>query len=326
MAEEIQEEIQEEVSAQTSQKSDTEEVKDESQEDTKDETKKGIEEKGEEEVNSSGEKEFDKKGFIKKMLDKVSGGKKVEPEDEETVEEKQGELISEKFIAAASELGWTDEDIVDFAADYKDKELDEMIPFLSVEEPQLDKDSVKADEKVPQEEKPNKEESEELKAMRQELADLKKEVGAVKEDKAAKEQVDLGRRVDDIFDRAGEKFKVFGITEELPKFPAGPRKGELIPTSPAYKARSEVFDIAAKFMAGGASVEDAMKDALDWYKGKNLEKEVKRSLVKDLKRSEKKLSAKRMGKEAVKVYEDEDERKADVVREAARKKGIELDG
>ncbi len=305
MAEEIQEEIQEEV----------QEVKEE-------EVK---EEEVKEEINSSGEEEFDKKGFIQKMLEKVSGGKKVEPEEEGVVEEKEGELISEKFIAAASELGWDDEDITEFAADYTDKELDEMIPFLSVEEPQQDKDSVKADEKVSQEDKPDKEESKELKAMRQELADLRKEFGAVKEDKAVKEQVDLGRRVNDIFDRAGEKFKVFGLTEELPTFPAGPRKGEVIPTAPAFKARNEVYDIADKLMQAGSSVEDAMNDALDWYKGKNLEKEVKRSLVKDLKRNEKKLSAKRMGKETVKVYEDEDERKADVVREAARKKGIELD-
>ncbi len=310
MAEEIQEEIQEEVVE--------EEVKEEEvkEEEVKEEEK---------EKNSSDEEEFDKKGFIQRQLDKLKGGKKVEPEEEDVVEDDKGELISEKFIAAASELGWDDEDITEFAADYTDKELDEMIPFLSVEEPQQDKDSVKADEKVSQEDKPDKEESKELKAMRQELADLRKEFGAVKEDKAAKEQVDLGKRVNDIFDRAGEKFRVFGLTEELPTFPAGPRKGEFIPTSPEYKARSEVYDIAGKLMQAGSSVEDAMSDALDWFKGKNLEKEVKRSLVKDLKRNEKKLSAKRMGKETVKVYEDEDDRRAEVVREAARKKGIELD-
>jgi len=308
MAEEIQEEIIEDVVE--------EEVK---EEETKEEEVK------EEEVNSSGDKEFDKKGFIKKMLEKVSGGKKVEPDEEDIVEEEQGELISEKFISAATDLGWDEDDIVEFAKDYSDAELDEMIPFLSVEESQPDSDSVKADEKVLQEDEPDKKESEELKAIKQEMADLKKEIGISKETQLAKEQLDLGKRVDDIFDRAGEKFKVFGITEELPKFPAGPRKGQLIPTSPAYKARNEVFGIAAKFMASGSSVDEAMENALDWYKGKNLEKDVKRNLVKDLKRSEKKLSAKRMGKENVKTYEDEDERKADVVREVARKKGIELD-
>jgi hypothetical protein len=307
MADEIiQEEIQEEEVIQ-------EEVK-------KEESK---EEK--EEVNSSEEKEFDKKGFIQKMLDRVTPGKSPEKEEEEEVKE-EGELISQKFISAASELGWDDETIQDFAKDYTDEELDEMIPYLAVEEPQPEKAPVKADEKVLQEEKPNKEESEELKAVKQKLADLEEKFGAVEKEKAAKEQVDLERRVDDIFDRAGEKFKVFGITEELPTFPAGPRKGQVIPTSPEFKARMDVFAVAAKLISAGSDIDDAMGTALDWYKGKNLEKDVKRSLVKDLKRSEKKLSAKRMGKEAVKVFEDEDERKANVVREAARKKGIELEG
>ena len=287
-----------------------EEVKDEPKEEEK-------------EVNSSGDEEEDKKSIMERIIAKVYKGKA--PVEEEEIKEEEGELISEKFIAAASELGWTDEDITAFAADYSDKELDEMIPFLSVEEPQQESASVKEDEKLLQEEKPDKKESEELKAIRQELADLKKDFGAVKEDKAAKEQVDLGRRVDIAFDRAGEKFKVFGLTEELPRFPAGPRKGEMIPTSPAFKARSDVYSVAVKFMTGGDSVDDAMAQALDWYKGKNLEKDVKRNLVKDLKRNEKKLSAKRMGKEAVKVYEDEDDRKAAVVREAARKRGIELE-
>jgi len=297
-----------------------EEIEEEVQEEVKEEKEVKEEEK---EVNSSGDEEEDKKGIMEKIMSKVFKGKP--PIEEDEVKEEEGELISEEFITAASKLGWTDEDITAFAADYSDEELNEMIPFLSVEEPQQEKAPVKEDEKLLQEDKPNKKESEELKAMRQELADLRKEFGAVKEDKAVKERLDLGRRVDDIFDRAGEKFKVFGLTEELPRFPAGPRKGEAIPTSSAFKARSDVYGVAAKFMAGGDSVEDAMAQALDWFKGKNLEVDVKRNLIKELKRNEKKLSAKRMGKEAVKVYEDEDDRKAAVVREAARKRGIELE-
>ena len=228
-AEEIQEEIQEEVV----------------EEEIKEEEVKEDDEKKEEEVNSSNEKEFDKKGFIQRQLDKLKGGGKVTPEEEGVVEEKEGELISETFIDAASELGWTEEEIKDFAEGYSDKELDEMIPFLSVEESQPGDDQVKADEKVLQEEKPNKEESEELKAVKQKLTDLEEKFGAVEKDKAAKEQVDLNRRVDDIFDRAGEKFKVFGLTKELPTFPAGPRKGQVIPTSPEYKTRMDVFAVAA---------------------------------------------------------------------------------
>jgi hypothetical protein len=294
-----------------------EEIKEELEEEVKEEDVKEEEEK--KEINSSGDEEEDKAGIMKTIINKVFKGKAAVEEEEP---EEEGELISEKFIAAASELGWDDETIKEFAADYKDEELDEMIPFLDVEKSQQEEVPVKEDEKKPQEKKSDKEESEELKAMRQELADLKKEFGAVKEDKAAKEQVDLANRVDSIFDKASEKFEVFGKTEELPKFPAGPRKGELIPTSPAYKARTDVFGVAAKLLAGGSSVDEAMKDALDWYKGKNLEKDVKRNLVKDLKSKEKKLSAKRMGKETVKVYKDDDEEKSEVVLEAYRKAGV----
>jgi hypothetical protein len=74
------------------------------------------------------------------------------------------------------------------------------------------------------------------------------------------------------------------------------------------------------------SVKDAMDTALDTYKGRNLEVDVKRSIVKDLKRNSKKLSAKRSGKETVKTFENEEDRRANVVIEAARKKGIELEG
>lgn len=292
------------------------------EEEIKEEEVKEKEVKAEEkkkEINSSGDEEEDKAGIMKTIIDKVFKGKSVVEEEEP---EEEGGLISEKFITAASELGWDDETIKEFAADYSDEELDEMIPFLDVEKSQQEEVLVKEDEKKPQEKKSDKEESEELKAMRQELADLKKEFGAVKEDKAAKEQVDLANRVNNIFDKASEKFEVFGKTEELPKFPAGSRKGEFIPTSPAYKARIDVFGVAAKLISGGSSVDEAMKDALDWYKGKNLEKDVKRNLVKDLKSKEKRLSAKRMGKEAVKVYKDEDEEKSEVVLEAYRKAGV----
>ena len=200
-----------------------------------------------------------------------------------------------------------------------------MIPYLAAEElEQKDESSAKESDKDSPDKPEHKDESSAVKALRQELADLKKEIGAVQKDKATQEQLTELKAVDSAFDKASEKFEVFGKTEELPRFPAGPRKGQLIPTSPAYRARDEVYSLYTMFRSTGSPVDGAFEDALTWYKGKHLETDVKRNLVKDLKRKETKLSAKRMGKETVKTYDSEEDRKAEVVREAARKRGIEL--
>jgi hypothetical protein len=87
-------------------------------------------------------------------------------------------------------------------------------------------------------------------------------------------------------------------------------------------ARAEVWDKAVPFIQSGIPVKDAMEIALTWYKGAHLEKDVQRNMIKDLKKHEKKLSAKRSGKETVRTYENEEERQAEVVREAARKAGV----
>ena len=275
-------------------------------------------------VNSSGDEEDDKSKIIEGIMDNLAKGKPAT--DEPVAEEEAEEDISEKFATAAMEHGWTEDDITKFAKKHTNEALDEMIPFLAEEPTQPEKDAPAEESKK---DTPVKEdianESEELKTIRAELADLKKSLGAVKEDKAAQERVNLKTRVDEIFDRAGEKFKVFGLTEELPRFPAGPRKGQFIPTTPEYKARSDVYSMAAKLVETGVDITEAMEDALNWYKGKNLESDVKRNLIKGLKRQTTRLSAKRMGAKAVKTFTSEEERQADVVREAARKKGIDLD-
>ena len=293
-AEEIQEEVEEEVNtSDTKEEVNTEEVPDEEEE---------------------------KKSFIQKTLTKlgIGGGTNVDDKHEE--EEAEGEAISEKFIAAASQLGWSDDEIERFAADYTDEDLEEMIPFLAGEELEQEKEAPAEEEEKPSPEK-KLEDNAIVQELRKEIADLKKEVGA---DKQFRQELDIITSVNTAFDKAAEEFEVFGKTEELPKFPAGPRKGQIIPTSPAVKARNQVWDIANTLMAGGMSVGDAMDEAMHGYKGRNLEKDVQRKMIKGLKRKETKLSAKRMGKETVKTYTDEDEEKADVVRKAARKRGIEL--
>jgi len=247
----------------------------------------------------------------------------IDPPKEEKVE---GEDIPDDFTEAARSQGWTDEQIIDFAEGLDDDVLLEMIPSMfdedeSDEEP--DKGAVEHEgEPKPSQEKDKSPENDDVAALRKEIEELKSQLGDFNKDRQEKSAAATMAAVDSAFDKAGEDFKVFGKTEDLLRYPAGPKKGQLVPNSPAFKARSEVYDKAAKLMQVGVSVEEAMQDALTWYKGKYLEKDVHRKLVKELKSRESKLSAKRSGKETVKTYEDEEEREADVVREAARRLGI----
>jgi hypothetical protein len=122
----------------------------------------------------------------------------------------------------------------------------------------------------------------------------------------------------------GKDFKVFGNTDKLAVFPAGPKKGQYVPTSPEMKVRSEVYAKACPYIESGIPVKEAMKIALTWYKGEHLEADIKRNLIKDLKKSEKKLSAKRTSKETVQSFEDEEDYKKQFILREAEKRGMKL--
>jgi len=111
-------------------------------------------------------------------------------------------------------------------------------------------------------------------------------------------------RASKILDDAAKDFPVFGKTDELPCFPSGRLKGQLIPTSPEMKARMEVLRYADAFMATGADIDDAMANALATYKGLHLEQESQRKAIRDLKSHETKLSGARVGRETKKKYAD----------------------
>lgn len=282
------------------------------------------------------EKKDDGPGVVAKLMKSLGVGKdKVDDETGEATQEDdktEGEGIPDAFTEAALKNGWTESDITEFASEHSDDELVEMIPYLAAEEkPESEKKAQetasKKEQETGKESEAKKDESEAIKELRKEIDGLKK--GREKDDvvRKAQEQVALMETVDKAFDEADEKVGIFGKSKELPRFPAGPKKGQLIPTSPAFKARSEVWDIATTFVEAGNSPKEAMTKALTWYKGEHLDKEVERKYIEKLKRSEKKLSAKRQGKETQKTYANEEDRGAAVVNELARKAGVkgELD-
>ena len=270
--------------------------------------------------DSSGNVEEDGAEVVKKIQSELGIGDKGENKDEE------GTDIPDAFTNACLAQGWTQEEIMEFASDLDDAALLQLIPDLSGQvDSELGTDQAKQEEKSKAtEKKPVKEEptNTEVAALKKELAEIKEELGKAKQERTVKEEQATVQTVNEVFDEVSEEFEIFGKTDELLTYPAGPKRGQYVPTSPAYIARREVVEKALPFIANGMPTKEAMEIGLTWYKGKYLEKDVQRKLIKDLKKHETKLSAKRVGKETVKVYEDEEERKEAVVIEAARKAGV----
>lgn len=273
---------------------------------------------------SSGEKEESGEEVVAKIQREVLGQPDPKEKDEE-----EGKDIPDAFTNACLEQGWTEDEIKEFASDLDDAALLSLIPELLATEGEQkksdsSKDSTKQEVKAKAADDAAKQEptNEELTMVRKELAEIKKQIGDAAKERSTREEAVLVETVNQVFDEASKDFEIFGKTEELLKYPAGSKKGQFVPTSPAMVARKEVWEKAFPFVQSGIPTKDAMDIALTWYKGAHLEKDVQRNLIKDLKKHEKKLSAKRSGKETVKTYENEEERQADVVREGARKAGI----
>jgi len=306
---------------------------------TKETDTKDLDVKIDDTPNSSGDKEEDGGEIVAKIQRDVLG------QPDPNAKEEDGTDIPDAFTNACLKQGWTEDEIKEFASDLDDAALLSLIPeLLNIEDKQekselgegqakqdagrissAEDKSKAADETAKKAAGPSSSAeptNEELAALKKELAEIKESIGASKKERDVKEEMAMVETVNQVFDEVSKEFEIFGKTEELLKYPAGPKKGQIVPTSPAMIARSDVWDKAAPFIQSGIPVKDAMDIALTWYKGKNLAKDVQRNMIKDLKKHEKKLSAKRSGKETVKVYDSEEERQAEVVREAARKAGI----
>ena len=251
-----------------------------------------------------------KESVIEKIKNKISNF--VNPDSKE----EEGDDVPDDFVKAARSLNWSDEDIVEFAADYDDETLLEMIPSLNAEEPS-DSDDTPQDKDVDDKEKDkDSQDDEQIQKLLERIAALEK---AQEKDNEALEQKKIEesvQRASQMFDEAGKEFAVFGKTEDLPKFP----DGRIVPNSPQMKARNEVWDVATRLQDAGMDFDTAMSVSLNAFKGKNLATEVKRNIIKGLKKNESKLSGKRTTHESSKVPMSG----ADVIREVARKHGKEI--
>ncbi len=280
---------------------------------------------------------------LKNLGKKMVKGEEVHEVEETEEDELEGQDIPDNFTNAALEAGWSEEDIADFASDYTDEELTELIGslFLDDESDEEGEDTGEEGEEEEEESTSDTDGSDEIDekiqailakqkeeltaSFRKEIDSLKEGLSEVEKEKQVKEIQNIGRTTDEFFDKLASEYPVFGKTEELAVFPKGtPQEGQIVPIGEAYQARNEVFQTAWKFHQMGSGWSDALNDAWYLYRGKNMEKELQTKLVKDLKRSEKRLSPKRTSKNTTKSFANETDEKVSVVQEAARKSGMSV--
>jgi hypothetical protein len=248
----------------------------------------------------------------------------VEEKKQETVEED----IDEDFAEVAKALGWSDDDIVNFASEYTNQQLKELIPtLLPDEEEKKEEKEVTSEKKIDVNDskiddeklRPYVEQIEKiLEAKYQEkIGELEERLSVFDQDRSVKEAKQYQTTADDFFDRVAKEFPVFGQTKDLKKFP----DGQVVPIGDNFEARNSVWQKAIAFHKMGADWQESLEDALVWYKGKNLEKDIRSKVLKELKGNEKRLSPKRTEFSPTAVSTGS---RDDVIQDIARKVGINV--
>jgi len=262
-------------------------------EETQETSENKIQEAPDDKIETTGEiqnaKEEPESSFISRIKAKFAG--------KQADEEETGDDIPDEFVEAARKMNWSDEQTSEFASDFSDEQLKEMIPSLLGEDlAKAEETSDKVDVKPETTEKTveDSQDGDELEQLRKDIAALKEAQGISEEQAREREAANFNSEADKLFDKASEEFEVFGKTEDLPRFP---HNGEIIPTSPQMKARLEVYSNAMLLKEAGMSGKAALDFSLNAYKGANLKIETKRSVIKELKKREQTLSGKRVSHE-----------------------------
>jgi len=245
--------------------------------------------------------------------------------------------IPDEFSAAAEADGWSVDELIEFASTRTDDELLEEAAKIKAAlaakdavaaEPKADKEKEKEQpEKVQLDAATLPKTPEELNALvdklvtekvaaayQEQIKEISEDVKSYKADIEQKKLVDDWNRLNNVIDKFGKEFKQFGKLDDLPVYPSGSMKGQLVQTSPEFKARSELYSYAIPWLNAGQSIDESMANALATYKGKYLEKDVERKHIKRLKDHEQQLSGPRFAKDLKKTYSNEREEGIDVVR------------
>lgn len=244
--------------------------------------------------------------------------------------------IPDTFAAAAEALGWESQDIIDFASEgnggkpYTDQELLDMVPELMAAAKNDVAPEVKPDAEIPASEvkpdvegEPNEDPNAVLRAeIKAEIlkdlniTEIKEDLDRAKAEREQEAQTQQYNRANELFDDASKEIPTLGKTADLPKYPSGTNKGQIIQASPQFKARAEVYNDAMLFMAGGSlSFDEAMKKSVATYRGTHLKDETRHAVLKDLKKHERNLSGSRTNKEVKKTYTSARDEDIDYIRQ-----------
>ena len=237
----------------------------------------------------------------------------------------EGKDIPAQFTEAAIAAGMNAEQISEHASDYTDAQLLEQIPDLkpqvsenSDESEQLSKKETGDTENKDGEKATDDAKDEEIKLLKERLDKVEKGQLQNSEQEVQNQFISRATAANKRMDELSKEFEIFGTYKTLPRFP---HNQAIIPSSPQAKARNEVWGLAEDLhMKAGMDFDMALNISLDAFKGKHLSADVKRNLVKDLKRNEKQLSAKRSSHEAVKT----DLSGPELIREIGKKHGLEI--
>lgn len=270
------------------------------------------------------------KNIIKRTPDK--GGDDTDGDDETNSDSSNGsdskvtdDDIPEQFIEVATAANWSEQQIIDHAKKFSNAELLSQIDFLQNQDSDSEDGSDKSDSKADDsgESKKKSGESDDTKAddkdaytkkLEERIAKLEKDSAEKNDSDSKKELVAMAVRASTVMDEVSEQYDgVFGKHDELPRFP----DGTVIPNSPENIARNQVWELTRTLAGTGMDFESALSTSLNAYKGENLGKTAERNVVKQLRRSAKKVSPKRHSTTATSKAKTGPE----VVREVLKKHG-----
>lgn len=125
------------------------------------------------------------------------------------------------------------------------------------------------------------------------------------------------RTADEIFDKVANTYPVLGKTTDIPTL----EDGSYSQRSPIYQERNKIFKIADMFHnSNGGSFEDAMKDAMRWYGGGNVDA-LKRKVIADINEQAKGHLPRPTAKKVEPSYETREEEGVAIVR-AAKERAV----
>lgn len=240
-------------------------------------------------------------------------------------------FVDPKFVYTARRYGWTDDQIVAYANE--NSVLDVVQLGVAMEEAIGNGEAVDAEDgdddlisdevlaKLSEEEENQPIIDQVVKPLLAQVKELRNSLKGVQTDQqgmnAEKQNKELKRdydRANNVFDSHAKEYGILGSTEKLKRL----SDGTLDVRDPAVKVRREVFSRAMSMRKVNPSVsmDEAMEDAMFWFRGKYGQDQMEKNLLKKIKTTSKKVSPKTRSQHRTTNFANDRERRASIVLEA----------